>query len=78
MVSVPNVVGLAADKGLQRVHAAGLCPQARLASTIGPSPYSTVAALTPVAGVRVPVGTVVLVDIAPNSKYADIFTFQGC
>lgn len=78
MVSVPNEVDLAADKGIQRVHAAGLCPEPRLADTIGSLPYSTIALVTPVAGVRVPAGTVMLVDIAPGYQDANIFSFQGC
>jgi len=78
MVSVPNVVGLAADRGIQRVRAAGLCPEPRLADTIGSPPYASIAFVTPVAGVRVPAGTVVLVDIAPGSQDANIFSFQGC
>jgi hypothetical protein len=78
MVSIPNVVGLAADRGIQRVLAAGLCPKPRLADTIGSLPYATIAFVTPVAGVQVPVRTVVLVDIAPGSQGANIFSFQGC
>jgi hypothetical protein len=69
----PDVVGLAADRGIQRVRAAGLCPEPRLADTIGSPPYATIAFVTPVAGVRVPSGTVVLVDIAPGSQDANIF-----
>jgi hypothetical protein len=78
LVRVPDVVGLAADRGIERVHAAGLCPRPRLADTIGSPPYSTVAAVTPVAGGQVPEGSIVTVDVAPSSAGADIFEFQGC
>ena len=78
MVRVPDVVGLAADRGMQRVHAAGLCPEARWADTIGSPPYSIVARVTPVPGTQVPVGTVVAVDVAPARLGVDIYVFEDC
>ncbi len=78
MVKIPNVIGLAADRGIKRLRDAGLCPQPRLASTIGSSPSSVIAALIPVPGERVPELTVVVVEVAAPSQGADVFEFQGC
>jgi hypothetical protein len=78
MVRVPDVVGLAADLGIQRVHAAGLCPEPLWADTVGAPSYSLVAAMTPAPGVQVPVGTVVTLDVAPSSRGADIYVFEDC
>jgi hypothetical protein len=80
-VRIPDVVGLAADRGMERIHAVGLCPRPRLADTIGSPPYSTVAAVNPAPGVRVRAGTIVTVDVAPASGGTfnmQFIRYKGC
>jgi hypothetical protein len=69
-VVVPNVVGLLADKGIERVHAAGLCPLTRWSDgTIGvPQPVSVVIAEDSPPNTEVAERGVVKVDVAPRTK----------
>jgi len=57
MVRVPDVLGLSANEGIQRVHTAGLCPVPELGDTIGSPRFSVVAAVIPPPDDRIAAGS---------------------